>query len=131
MNSLLCCVEHHKTTNIPFLFLKQRIIMLSSSIKSVVVSTVLKGNRPLLAVRHFSLPSHQVVGMPSLSPTMTTGTIGKWNVKAGDKISPGDSLAEVETDKASMAFEAQDDFVIAKLLVAEGAEVCNQAMFFS
>ena len=61
--------------------------------------------------------------MPSLSPTMVTGTIGKWNVKAGDKISPGDSLADVETDKASVAFEAQDEFIIAKLLVPQGAEV--------
>lgn len=74
--------------------------------------------------RYFSsLPAHQVVGMPALSPTMTNGTIGKWTCKVGDKISPGDSLAEVETDKASVTFEAQDEFVIAKLLVDAGAEV--------
>ena len=60
------------------------------------------------AFRRFSsFPNHIVVPMPALSPTMTMGTIGKWLCKPGDKISPGDSLAEVETDKASMAFEAQ------------------------
>lgn len=61
--------------------------------------------------------------MPALSPTMTQGTIAKWTCKVGDKISPGDSLAEVETDKASMTFEAQDDFYIAKFLVEGGSEV--------
>lgn len=70
-----------------------------------------------------ALPKHIVVGMPALSPTMTSGTIGKWTCKPGDKISPGDSLAEVETDKASVTFEAQDEFVVAKLLVEQGAEV--------
>eukprot|EP01036_Dinobryon_divergens_P028092 gene28092-36983_t len=61
--------------------------------------------------------------MPALSPTMAKGTVGKWLCKPGDKISPGDSLAEVETDKASMAFEAQDDFYVAKLLIESGLEV--------
>jgi len=75
-------------------------------------------------VRHLSsLPSHEVVGMPALSPTMESGTIAKWTCKVGQKISPGDSLAEVETDKATMSFEAQDEFYIAKLLVEAGAEV--------
>ena len=70
-----------------------------------------------------SYPPHQVVGLPSLSPTMATGTIGKWTCKVGDKISPGDQLAEVETDKAHVPFESQDDYYIAKFLVAEGTEV--------
>lgn len=75
-------------------------------------------------LRHLSsLPSHQVVAMPALSPTMEFGTIIKWTSNAGDKISPGDSLAEVETDKAVMAFEAQDEFFVAKLLVEPGVEV--------
>lgn len=52
-------------------------------------------------------PIHSVVGMPALSPTMATGTIGKWISKVGDKVTPGVSIAEIETDKASMAFEAQ------------------------
>lgn len=76
-----------------------------------------------VSIRHFSYPAHVVVNMPSLSPTMEVGTIGKWLVKAGDEISAGIALAEVETDKASMAFEAQEDFFVAKLLVENGAEV--------
>lgn len=74
-------------------------------------------------VRNFSYPAHVVVNMPSLSPTMEVGTIGKWLVKPGDEISAGVALAEVETDKASMTFEAQEDFFIAKLLVEAGSEV--------
>ncbi|KAL3761684.1 hypothetical protein ACHAW5_002664 [Stephanodiscus triporus] len=66
------------------------------------------------------LPYHIVVGMPALSPTMESGTISKWNVAEGDSFSAGDSLAVVETDKASMDFEAQDDGVVARLLVTEG-----------
>lgn len=67
-----------------------------------------------------SLPDHEVVGMPALSPTMETGTISVWNVKEGEAFSAGDSLAEIETDKASMDFEAQDDGVIAKILMEAG-----------
>lgn len=70
-----------------------------------------------------SLPSHQVVGMPALSPTMASGTIAKWLVKPGDSATAGDALAEVETDKATVTFESQDDFVVAKLLVEVGTEV--------
>ena len=51
---------------------------------------------------------------------MESGTISKWNVAEGDSFSAGDSLAVIETDKASMDFEAQDDGVVAKLLVTEG-----------
>ena len=61
--------------------------------------------------------------MPALSPTMEAGTIGKWLVKEGDSVAPGDAMAEIETDKASMAFEATDEMVIAKLLAPEGTEV--------
>jgi len=61
--------------------------------------------------------------MPALSPTMQNGTIAAFLKKVGDKVAPGDAVAEVQTDKATMAFEAQDDFVIAKLLVEPGAEV--------
>ena len=58
--------------------------------------------------------------MPALSPTMASGTISKWNVATGDSFSAGDSLAVIETDKATIDFEAQDDGVVAKILVAEG-----------
>ncbi|WP_102109370.1 pyruvate dehydrogenase complex E1 component subunit beta [Oceaniglobus roseus] len=60
--------------------------------------------------------------MPALSPTMEEGTLAKWLVKEGDTVKSGDILAEIETDKATMEFEAVDDGVIAKLLVAEGTE---------
>ena len=60
--------------------------------------------------------------MPALSPTMEEGTLAKWLVKEGDRVSSGDLLAEIETDKATMEFEAVDEGVIGKLLVAEGAE---------
>jgi len=68
-----------------------------------------------------SLPYHIVMGMPALSPTMETGTISSWKVKEGDSFIAGDSLAEIETDKASIDFEAQDDGVVAKILVEAGS----------
>ena len=60
--------------------------------------------------------------MPALSPTMEQGTLAKWLVKEGDKIKPGDVIAEIETDKATMEVEAVDEGTIAKLLVAEGTD---------
>ena len=60
--------------------------------------------------------------MPALSPTMETGTLAKWLIKEGDTVESGTVLAEIETDKATMEFESIDDGVVAKLLVAEGAE---------
>ncbi|MEE4121158.1 MAG: pyruvate dehydrogenase complex dihydrolipoamide acetyltransferase [Paracoccaceae bacterium] len=60
--------------------------------------------------------------MPALSPTMEEGTIAKWLVKEGDAVSSGDLLAEIETDKATMEFEAVDEGIVGKLLVAEGTE---------
>jgi pyruvate dehydrogenase E1 component beta subunit len=60
--------------------------------------------------------------MPALSPTMGEGTLAKWMVKEGDTIKSGDILAEIETDKATMEFEAVDEGVIGKILIAEGTE---------
>jgi pyruvate dehydrogenase E1 component beta subunit len=60
--------------------------------------------------------------MPALSPTMEEGKLAKWLVKEGDEVKSGDILAEIETDKATMEFEAVDEGRIGKLLVAEGAE---------
>ena len=60
--------------------------------------------------------------MPALSPTITEGKLAKWLVKEGDKVSSGDMLAEIETDKATMEMEAVDEGVIGKILVKEGAE---------
>ena len=60
--------------------------------------------------------------MPALSPTMEEGTLAKWLVKEGDTVSSGDIMAEIETDKATMEFEATDEGVIGKILIAEGTE---------
>ena len=60
--------------------------------------------------------------MPALSPTMEEGTLAKWLVKEGDTVSSGDLIAEIETDKATMEFEAVDEGTVGKILVAEGTE---------
>ena len=60
--------------------------------------------------------------MPALSPTMEEGTLAKWLVKEGDEVSSGDILAEIETDKATMEFEAVDEGVISKIIIAEGTD---------
>src|ERR1700710_1123472 len=60
--------------------------------------------------------------MPALSPTMEEGKLAKWLVKEGDTVKSGDILAEIETDKATMEFEAVDEGTIGKLLVPEGTE---------
>ncbi len=62
------------------------------------------------------------ITMPALSPTMEEGNLAKWHVKVGDKVKPGDIIAEIETDKATMEVEAVDEGVVSKLLVAEGAQ---------
>ena len=63
--------------------------------------------------------------MPALSPTMEEGTLAKWLVAEGDRVQSGDLLAEIETDKATMEFEAVEEGVIGKLLVAEGTANVN------
>ena len=60
--------------------------------------------------------------MPALSPTMEEGTLAKWLVKEGDTVSSGDVMCEIETDKATMEFEAVDEGTIGKILIAEGTE---------
>ena len=62
------------------------------------------------------------ITMPALSPTMEEGNLAKWHVKVGDKVKPGDIIAEIETDKATMEVEAVDEGVVSKLVVAEGAQ---------
>src|SRR5579875_2395559 len=58
--------------------------------------------------------------MPALSPTMTEGTLARWLKKEGDKVTAGDVIAEIETDKATMEVEAVDEGVLGKILVADG-----------
>ncbi|MFO8126590.1 pyruvate dehydrogenase complex dihydrolipoamide acetyltransferase [Yoonia sp.] len=60
--------------------------------------------------------------MPALSPTMEEGTLAKWHVKEGDTVSSGDIMAEIETDKATMEFEAVDEGVMGKIVIPEGTE---------
>src|SRR6056297_3214652 len=60
--------------------------------------------------------------MPALSPTMEEGTLAKWIKKEGDTIEPGDIIAEIETDKATMEFEAIDEGTLASILIDEGSE---------
>jgi len=67
-----------------------------------------------------SLPDHEILTMPALSPTMEVGTISKWQVAEGDFIESGSVIADVETDKAVVAFEAVDEGYLAKILLPEG-----------
>ncbi|KAL4515178.1 hypothetical protein Ndes2526B_g09615 [Nannochloris sp. 'desiccata'] len=69
-----------------------------------------------------SLPPHSELAMPALSPTMSQGNIIEWKVTEGQEVAPGDVLAEVETDKATLSWENQDEGFIAKLLVAPGTQ---------
>src|SRR5919205_2837220 len=62
------------------------------------------------------------IKMPALSPTMTEGKLAKWLKREGDEVKAGDVLAEIETDKATMEFEAVDEGTLAKILVPEGTE---------
>ena len=62
------------------------------------------------------------IKMPALSPTMEEGTLAKWLVKEGDRVKSGDIMAEIETDKATMEFEAVDEGTVGKILVAEGTD---------
>ncbi|KAH8912675.1 pyruvate dehydrogenase [Coniochaeta sp. PMI_546] len=73
-----------------------------------------------LARWYASYPPHTVVKMPALSPTMTAGNIGAWQKKPGDAVAPGDVLVEIETDKAQMDFEYQEEGVLAKILKETG-----------
>lgn len=76
-----------------------------------------------LALRCYaSYPPHSVIGMPALSPTMSQGNLAQWSKKEGDVIGAGDVLAEIETDKATMDFEFQDEAYLAKILVPEGTK---------
>src|SRR5213083_3209150 len=60
--------------------------------------------------------------MPALSPTMEKGNLAKWLKKEGDKVKPGDVIAEIETDKATMEYEAVDEGTLAKIVVPEGTQ---------
>ncbi|KAK7255646.1 hypothetical protein RIF29_29061 [Crotalaria pallida] len=68
------------------------------------------------------LPPHQEIGMPSLSPTMTEGNIARWLKKEGDKVSPGEVLCEVETDKATVEMECMEEGYLARIIHGDGSK---------
>merc|ERR1711936_138731 len=68
------------------------------------------------------LPSHELVKLPALSPTMEQGTIVTWEKKVGDQLSEGDLLCEIETDKATMGFETPEEGYLAKILIQAGSK---------
>lgn len=69
-----------------------------------------------------NLPSHNVIKLPALSPTMETGTIASWQKKEGDQLFEGDLLCEIETDKATMGFETPEEGYLAKIFLPEGTK---------
>ncbi|GAP86934.1 putative dihydrolipoamide acetyltransferase component pyruvate dehydrogenase complex [Rosellinia necatrix] len=83
-------------------------------------ASALRSGLSPLARYYASFPPHTIIKMPALSPTMTAGNIGAWQKKAGDTIAPGDVLVEIETDKAQMDFEFQEEGIIAKVLKDAG-----------
>ena len=92
--------------------LRRRALQQRSTLRYIVPSS--------LARWYASYPPHTVVKMPALSPTMTAGNIGAWQKKPGDTIAPGEVLVEIETDKAQMDFEFQEEGVLAKVLKETG-----------
>src|SRR5262249_43357586 len=76
--------------------------------------------RDQLDDREFVMPVN--ILMPALSPTMERGNLAKWFKKEGDKVKPGDVIAEIETDKATMEYEAIDEGTLAKIVVPEGTQ---------
>ena len=78
-----------------------------------------------------AFPPHTIISMPALSPTMQSGNIGAWQKQPGDSLAPGDVLVEIETDKAQMDFEFQEEGTFAKILKETGEKdvavgsVCN------
>ncbi|CAH8866231.1 unnamed protein product [Trichobilharzia szidati] len=80
-------------------------------------------DRPFLSFKRFmSYPSHVVVRLPNLSPTMETGTVISWAKNEGDEVTEGDLLAEIETDKATMSFDANESGYLAKILSPAGSK---------
>ncbi|QHS75837.1 dihydrolipoyllysine-residue acetyltransferase [Saccharomyces paradoxus] len=85
-------------------------------------SSVLTRSLRLQLRCYASYPEHTIIGMPALSPTMTQGNLAVWTKKEGDQLAPGEVIAEIETDKAQMDFEFQEDGYLAKILVPEGTK---------
>ncbi len=95
---------------------------MSSWILNTLPSSIDVRNSIVFQRFYSSLPSHTTLGMPALSPTMSQGTLVEWKVKEGQEVAAGDLLADIETDKATLGWENQDDGVIARLLVPSGTQ---------
>jgi hypothetical protein len=92
----------------------------------MLIRACARGAAPLgawrMGVRRLStLPPHTFLPMPALSPTMTQGNLAVWKKAEGDEICAGDVIAEVETDKATVDYEAVDEGFLAKILVSAGS----------
>ncbi|KAJ9527615.1 hypothetical protein QJQ45_025894 [Haematococcus lacustris] len=110
-----------------------RIVSRSSHLKPALESPICQHAPPIALIgsaapwsivlaRRYSVPAHTLMAMPSLSPTMTQGNIAVWKLKEGDKIAPGTVLAEIETDKATMEWEAQEEGFLAKIVKEAGSK---------
>lgn len=99
-----------------------RLLVSRSCQRTVRVSAGRSFSRSMAVRDDDELPYHLVVGMPALSPTMETGILAEWYVSEGSNFSAGQPLAKIETDKASLDFEAQDEGVIARILMDAGSD---------
>lgn len=105
------------------LFSQARSSKLHASIRPTCLRASNSGPALSALARYYaskSFPPHTVITMPALSPTMQAGNIGAWQKKAGDTLAPGDVLVEIETDKAQMDFEFQEEGILAKILKDAG-----------
>jgi pyruvate dehydrogenase E2 component (dihydrolipoamide acetyltransferase) len=103
------------------------LIMLASRlmrnyVRRVAQTSLTRSFSPSAVAMDDDLPYHLVVGMPALSPTMETGILAEWYVSEGSKFIAGQSVAKIETDKASIDFEAQDEGFMAKILIKAGGD---------
>ncbi|SPC65308.1 related to pyruvate dehydrogenase complex protein X precursor, dihydrolipoamide acetyltransferase component [Ustilago sp. UG-2017b] len=102
------------------------LLMPASRLLAASASTWSSSSRSVMAARALSTSSVQQAiskfTMPAMSPTMTSGGIAAWKVKEGQAFSAGDVLLEIETDKATMDVEAQDDGILAKIIVQDGSK---------
>ncbi|OAF66454.1 hypothetical protein A3Q56_05822, partial [Intoshia linei] len=96
----------------------------SDSQKNAEINTITKNNQdtPDINLNQISYPDHTFVKLPSLSPTMSTGKLIKWNVKVGSCIAESDVIASIETDKATIDFEALEEGYVAKILKEDGGK---------
>ncbi|EMG47688.1 LAT1 Dihydrolipoyllysine-residue acetyltransferase component of pyruvate dehydrogenase complex [Candida maltosa Xu316] len=94
------------------------------ALRTIVPRTTTQSSFLTLARLYSSgkFPPHTVIHMPALSPTMTQGNIQSWAKKVGDELTPGEAIAEIETDKASMDFEFQEEGYLAKILMDAGSK---------